>query len=495
MGNKLCKKKSDDADGPKCKSTSQFDRIINRLHIRPNSWKSDPQLNQKQVKRIEKSPNEKNNAVITNKPLSKSTDWTEVDLQVPEKDEPIHLTNPKLNLIFNDDKGTPTPPPRKNKKKNLREKIEAVAKSGLQAFQSKKPVEDNQPQKQPVEEELCVKKTISYKCPICDLDEATHNRDHHHNHTHHHSDTKNDINKFETRNNKGSLKGKKTISVTSLPNYDELKFTVAEFEDDKGSPSLKTERKPTPSQISLPSDAKKIPAGKLDTYITRCRSFGSIFPQQLKKLRPRKAPTDIESDDSFGGLEDWDLGLIEHYNPKDASLPRPRKPKRNDDSILADIESMIVKEEDIEQPKPPVRRSESLIKKLNREAAQRSNDLIKKQQDKSVEHPTPPPSPETKPVVVETTISKGVARPELNRFPSQENGHVEHSSLIKILEKFSMADKQHLVNENNNSNESSLTPSLVEFEKTINFADDVNNVEKNKEAIIPENNSNQPIKT
>lgn len=83
--------------------------------------------------RIEKSPNEKPNNVINSKPLSKSSDWTEVDLEVPEHEEPIHLTNPKLNLIFNTEKGTPTPPPRKHKK-NLREKIEAVAKSGKQIY-------------------------------------------------------------------------------------------------------------------------------------------------------------------------------------------------------------------------------------------------------------------------------------------------------------------------------------------------------------------------
>ncbi|CAH1105342.1 unnamed protein product [Psylliodes chrysocephalus] len=459
--------------------------------IRPNSWKSDPQLNQKQVKRIEKSPNEKPNNVINSKPLSKSSDWTEVDLEVPEHEEPIHLTNPKLNLIFNTEKGTPTPPPRKHKK-NLREKIEAVAKSGLQAFQSKKPVEDTQPKK-PVEEELCVKKTISYKCPICDQDEATHNRDHHHHlHNHQHLEKKSENDKIDKldnlRTDKENLKRKKTLSVTSLPNYDELKFTVAEFdENDKGLPSLKHELKSPSSQISLPIDAKKSTgsSGKLDTYITRCRSFGSLFPQQLKKLRPRKAPADIESDDSFGGLEDWDLGLIEHYNPKDASLPRPRKPKRSDDSILADLESMIVKEEDIEQPKPPVRRSESLVKKLNREAAQtaynRSNELLNN----------------IKKVDTSSSLSKPVETKPFSQFPTEEDGQVEHSSLMKILEKFSMADKQNHKNDNNlNSNESSLTPSLVEFEKNIviNCVDDAEKINKNKDVNITEKNVNS-VKT
>ncbi|XP_050515240.1 uncharacterized protein LOC126890389 isoform X1 [Diabrotica virgifera virgifera] len=482
MGNKLCKKKSQDAVDNASKSPSQFDRIINRFHIRPNSWKSDPQLNQKQVKRLEKIPNEKQNNVITTKPLSKSSDWTEVDLEVPDnEDHPIHLHNPKLNLIFNNDKGTPTPPPRKHKK-NLREKIEAVAKTGLQAFQSKKSQVEATPPKPPteVEEPLFVKKTIDYRCPICDADEASFNRDHHHHHHHEHNhvNDKNDnkTDKFiNLRDGKESLKRKKTLSVYSLPNYDELKLTVSEFKDDnKGPSSLKTDKKGHPSEISLPVDHKKTATGstgKLDTYITRCRSFGSIFPQQLKKLRPRKAPTDIESDDSFGGLEDWDLGLIEHYNPKDASLPRPRKPVVNDDSVLAGLEGMIVTEEEIEKltPKPKPRRAESLVKKINREAAEeackRNNELIKSTNTPATQpHSITPPS---------SPIQEPVMRKPISHVPKEEDSKIEHSSLIKILEKFSMADKQ-IKDKNENtvprhidSNESSLTPSLVEFEKNL----------------------------
>ncbi|KAJ8953994.1 hypothetical protein NQ318_004285 [Aromia moschata] len=256
---------------------------------------------------------------------------------VPDKEEHVHLRNPKLSIIFNNENGseTPTPPPRKHK--NFREKIEAVAKTGLQAFQPKKPVE----------EQVCVKKKINYGCPLCDSDERTHNRDHHHHHHEHanvdrNKNIKNGTAKIDKettpksndkKSNKES-KRKKNLSVISLPNYNELKLTVAHFDDvDK-----KTEaEKSNDSIVSLPESKKAAgaggggggSAGRLDNYITRCRSFGSLFPQQLKKLRTRKAPADIESDDSFGGLEDWDLGLIEHYNPKDASLPRPRKLQRD----------------------------------------------------------------------------------------------------------------------------------------------------------------------
>lgn len=483
MGNKLCKKKVDAVDNPNPKSPTPFDRIINRLHLRPSSWKSDPQLNQKQTNRYDVKqvhPSEKSNNITRTQPLSKSSDWTEVDLEVPEKDEHIHLRNPQLSIIFSKENGTPTPPPRKPKK-NFREKIEAVAKNGLQAFQSKKPVE----------EPICVKKKINYKCPLCDEDESNHNRDHHHPH-HHHEDNKVDGNKNDSKkeekqsptksNDKKSnkeQKRRKNLSVVSLPNYNELKLTVAHFDDIDKTDGEKSNN----SLVSLPTEGKKVTTGstgRLDNYITRCRSFGSLLPQQLKKLRSRKAPADVESDDSFGALEDWDLGLIEHYNPKDASLPRPRKVQRNSKDVMADIENLIVAEEAIEKakPKPPVRRSESLVKKINREGAKsalkRSKEVltdspVQRTESKSV---TPPPSPTPEPKPQERLFPSNL--------PTQEDGKVEHSSLMKILEQFSIRDKQGAEsdpNDNsvkqeenstkNNSNQSSLTPSLLEFEKNI----------------------------
>ncbi|XP_018566725.1 uncharacterized protein LOC108907490 isoform X2 [Anoplophora glabripennis] len=460
--------------------------VIQKLcKLRPSSWKSDPQLNHKQTDRYDvKSahPNEKSNNITRTQPLSKSSDWTEVDLEVPEKDEHIHLRNPQLSIIFSKENGTPTPPPRKPKK-NFREKIEAVAKNSFQAFQTKKPAE----------EPICVKKTINYKCPLCDEDQRNHNRDHHHPHHHHdhdnqNNDKKNDgkregkqspVKSSDKKSNK-EQKRRKNLSVVSLPNYNELKLTVAHFDDIDKTDGEKSNN----SLVSLPIEGKKAAAGstgRLDNYITRCRSFGSLLPQQLKKLRARKAPADVESDDSFGALEDWDLGLIEHYNPKDASLPRPRKVQRNSKDAMADIENLIVTEEDLEKvkPKPPVRRSESLVKKINREGAEsalkRSKDalaepLVQRTESKSV---TPPPSPTLEPEPQERLF--------ISNLPTQEDGKVEHSSLMRILEQFSIRDKQGAdadLNDNNvrhdesstknNSNQSSLTPSLLEFEKNIN---------------------------
>lgn len=368
----------------------------------------------------------------------------------------MHRKNPNLSAIFNNDDGTPTPPPRKHKK-GIREKIESVARSGLQALQPKKPVE----------EPPFVKKTYNYGCPIDDHDQKQHNK--HHKHESHEP-------KLTPKTILKNDKRKKNLSVVSLPNYNDLKLSVANTEpvETKQNGNVRS------SATSLPGEAK----GKLEIYMTRCRSFGSLLPHHLRdKLKTPKAPADIESDDSFGGLEDWDLRIIEHYNPKDASLPRPRKPPpKNEKQVLSDVEGLIVSNEEVNKPIPPVRRSESLLKKLNRKASEsarqrKSTENLERSGYDTVGSITPPPSPEEK-------DAKHLPRVDASAFPSyDEEGKVEHSSLLKILEDFSIKDKKSEgnvlaeeepiplidedVEEQSPSNLPSLTPSLVEFEKTI----------------------------
>lgn len=203
--------------------------------------------------------------------------------------------------------------------------------------------------------------------------------------------------------------------------------------------------------------------GKLDSYITRCRSFGSLLPQQFKKLKVRKAPADIESDDSFGALEDWDLGLIEHYNPKNESLPRSKKEEKSNEEIISDLESLIVKEEDIPQPpKPPVRRSESLVRKISREGAQSAQNLRANIRDSG--NLTPPPSPVPK---------QQEERLFIQNLPTEEDGHVEHSSLIKILEQFSIKDKQQKAEDENKNKTEDIFVSKTLTNNNVSAADQV----------------------
>lgn len=62
-----------------------------------------------------------------------------MDLEGADDGENVHLRNPKLSLIFNNNDNIPPQPPPRKHKKNFREKIESVAKNSLQAFQSKNP--------------------------------------------------------------------------------------------------------------------------------------------------------------------------------------------------------------------------------------------------------------------------------------------------------------------------------------------------------------------
>lgn len=189
----------------------------------------------------------------------------------------------------------------------------------------------------------------------------------------------------------------------------------------------------------------------------------------------------MESDDSFGGLEDWDLGLIEHYNPKEASLPRSKKDERSSQEIMSDLESLIVQDEDIrEAPKPPVRRSESLVRKVSREGAQSAQNL--RANTNNSKNMTPPPSPVPK---------QREDKLFLQNLPTKEDGHVEHSSLIRILEEFSIKDKQRTEDQNRqkleetkmnkttliNNNKISPAEELVKI-RTINSIENFINAEK-----------------
>lgn len=337
-----------------------------------------------------------------------------------------------------------------------------------------------------MEEPLCTKKIINYGCPTDD---------------HHHEKHHGQHNQFQLKNDKAA-KRRKNLSVVSLPNYSDLKFSIAKSHDD----DAKINENLRNSALALET-RKTASSGKLENYMTRCRSIGSLLPQQfLDKFKPRKAPADVESDDSFGPLEDWDLRIIEHYNPKDASLPRPPKPiQKTEKDVLSDVEALIVSNEEAAKPIPPVRRSESLLKKLNRKASEsanirKSNELLNKEHDiRTPTSITPPPSPEPKKVdkVLSVNPEPPQITPPLTTQP--QDAPTEHSSLLKILEDYSIKEKEtkhliddepiplidedvdedRLVKEKVSSNLSSLTPSLVEFEKSMtNTVEDFINTEK-----------------
>lgn len=122
----------------------------------------------------------------------------------------------------------------------------------------------------------------------------------------------------------------KNVSTISLPSYQELaKHRKDSFPDDveKCKPAGP---KRNISTVSLPGDSvltaiSGVTLERLEAYMRRCKSFTSLKPQQLlEKLEEINNKQESESSDSWSGLDDWDLGVIEYC---DATEPPPFVPK------------------------------------------------------------------------------------------------------------------------------------------------------------------------
>lgn len=110
----------------------------------------------------------------------------------------------------------------------------------------------------------------------------------------------------------------KALSAVSLPNYTELSLSVHNEKPTSG-------HKTPPRNESCMSVSGKSPGissltvEKIENCVRRCRSFGAFKPEQQKLQRAQRHSS--ESDDSFDGLEDWDLGVIEHCDAHEDSPP------------------------------------------------------------------------------------------------------------------------------------------------------------------------------
>lgn len=143
----------------------------------------------------------------------------------------------------------------------------------------------------------------------------------------------------------------KNISAVSLPNYNDLVKPTGRREAGHADDKIHTtvgESKPPPrrnqSTISLPGEGSKpilstlseATIHRLETYMKRCRSFGSLKPQQLleklEEFKRNNSRSESESSDSWSGLDDWDLGVIEYCDPEMNAPPLTPKstlPPRN----------------------------------------------------------------------------------------------------------------------------------------------------------------------
>lgn len=159
------------------------------------------------------------------------------------------------------------------------------------------------------------------------------------------------------------IKVVKNVSTVSLPNYNELVKPVGkvssdvENSDDKTgnqSGGLKPPRRNS-SAISLPGEGSnsiitslsEATIHRLEAYMKRCRSFGSLKPQQLieklEEFQKKSYRSASESSDSWSGLDDWDLGVIEYCDPETTSVP-PLLPKS---TLPPKVERKVGKQENV----------------------------------------------------------------------------------------------------------------------------------------------------
>lgn len=215
------------------------------------------------------TPRRNSVAKINTRATPLSPEWTDVPLKTPEI---IQKTMATLQQSTEPD-AAPVPPPRKRRR-------------GIKQILDRMNSEDNL---KPVEEAIIVpKKEITH---ICDPTR----------HPHHYHKT-----------NGGP---RKAYSTVIPPIYNDL--------DVKKEMSKNLRRGSIPRNASLPGEnnlsLSQATAQRLESYMTRCRSFGSLLPQQIMdkiKNTPSSSAandqSDAESEDSWGGLDDWDLGVIEH---------------------------------------------------------------------------------------------------------------------------------------------------------------------------------------
>jgi hypothetical protein len=115
----------------------------------------------------------------------------------------------------------------------------------------------------------------------------------------------------------------KALSTLSLPNYAELSLSVCNENPSSGH------KTPPRSESCVPLSGKSpglssLTVEKIENCVRRCKSFGTFKPEQLKlKNAPRYSS---ESDDSFDGLDDWDLRVIEHCDAHEGSPPSTMLP-------------------------------------------------------------------------------------------------------------------------------------------------------------------------
>lgn len=228
----------------------------------------------------------------------------------------------------------------------------------------------------------------------------------------------------------------KNISTISLPSYEVMAKhrEKSDLEDAETKNKCEGIRRNI-STVSLPGESvltaiSGVTMNRLEAYMRRCKSFGSLKPQQLlEKLEEITNKEGSESSDSWSGLDDWDLDVIEYCDAETCEPPLVPKSRltSKQGSRVFELGPPVDQAEAVSiPPTPPV---------LRREISQ-SDTTFDKPESTALDWfstpdipsipklKTPPPTPEDSDVDKEKWREK------------EADDDDPHSTLLKILSKY-----------------------------------------------------------
>lgn len=302
---------------------------------------------------------------------SPTVEWTDVPLQVPDVPDSI------LKHMISD---VPVPPPRKHRGKSP--SLKNIADIGAPSKEIKPPRALPQI---PVEEPIIVPK----KEPVHICDGTHHHVTNIANgkviHDAHIAPKRKTVVAKEILMQKhhGKPVRPKNTSTVSLPNYEELTIKSHPLKGTLQNPNPKKKPSRHISITSLPTEGKSFlsatTAARLENYMLRCKSFGSLPPKQLLEKLQNEMDFASESDDSWEGLDDWDMEVLEHNSIQHSPvIPRSRLNAPTINASLGSaadrLPTTIEEVDEVLKNKVPVAQNKGIISLKKKEGRRESID-------------------------------------------------------------------------------------------------------------------------
>lgn len=302
---------------------------------------------------------------------SPTVEWTDVPLQVPDVPDSV------IKHMIAD---VPVPPPRKHRGKSP--SLKNIADLGASSKEIKPPRALPQI---PVEEPIIVPK----KEPVHICDGTHHHVTNIANgkiiHDAHITPKRKTVVAKEIlmQTNHGKPVRPKNTSTVSLPNYEELTVKSHRLKGTLQNPNPKKKPSRHISVTSLPTEGKTFlsatTAARLENYMLRCKSFGSLPPKQLLEKLQNEMDFASESDDSWEGLDDWDMEVLEHNAIRHSPVvPRSRLSAPTINASLGSaadrLPTTIEEVDEVLKNKVPLAQNKGIISLKKREGRRESID-------------------------------------------------------------------------------------------------------------------------